>query len=168
METAHETKPQRKFRVAPFAEFQSISAAPPPSSAPDLLEEAYRCMASLAEELQKQSTSNVRSLQQENEQLSALLAQREEELEEAYAMIAQLDEAYETIHTKYKRLSAYLLKLELELRHVNRSLEQQPQHQLPASTGTTVNELLKPAANDYVLEQRGGVIYRVKKKGGQA
>lgn len=168
METARQPKPQRKFRVAPFAEFRSAAPAPPPSGAPDLLEEAYRCMASLTEALQKQSASGTGSLQRENEQLSALLAQREDELEEAYAMIAQLDEAYETIHTKYKRLSAYLLKLELELRHVNRSLEQQPRQQLPASTGTTVDELLKPAAKDYVLEQRGSVIYRVKKKGGQA
>ncbi len=167
METAHKNKPQRKFRVAPFAHFRQ-SSTPLPDDTPSVPEEAYRCMTSLAEELQMHSASSLQSLQQENEQLSTLLAQREEELDEAYAMIAQLDEAYETIHTKHKRLSAYLLKLELELRHVNRALEQHPQQQLPASTGTTVNELLKPAQKDYVLEQRGSVIYRVKKKGGQA
>ncbi|MBP3452480.1 MAG: hypothetical protein J6M20_02055 [Clostridia bacterium] len=166
MDITHENKSQRKFRVAPFAEFRS-SAVSQPGSTPSVLEEAYRCMANLAEELQKQSSTGLHALQQENEQLSTLLAQREEELEEAYAMIAHLDEAYETIHTKYKRLSAYLLKLELELRHVNRALEQQPQ-QLPASTGTTMDELLQPARKEYVLEQRGSVIYRVKKKGGQA
>lgn len=173
METTRNTKPQRKIRVAPFSEFGQASPTtqPVPDNVPPVLAEAYRCMANLAEEMRRctDASSQLALQQQENQELTILLAQREQELDEAYEMIAQLDAACEEINAKYKHLSAYLIKLELELRSVNRAMaRQQHLRQLPASTGTTMDALLASTRKDYVLEQRGNVIYRVKRKGEQS
>ncbi|MBE5803229.1 MAG: hypothetical protein E7316_01785 [Clostridiales bacterium] len=184
---------KRRFRVVPFAGFRSAPAQQPephpeqtlplPENAHPLLADMYRSMAALTGEMQKYASANseytrilaekdasLSQQQQENEELSTLLALREEELTEAYEMIGQLETLCEETTAKYRRLSAYLLKLELELRNLNRSMaqEQRPQHLTASNARTTVDDLLaevQQEKKEYVLEQRDNVIYRVKKKG---
>lgn len=178
---------KRKLRVVPFAQFRSAPAPEQETSIPEnahpLLADLYRSMDSLTKEMQKYSDANTEytrllaekdeqlSQQQlENEEFSSLLAQREEELSEAYEMIDQLETLCEETTAKYRRLSAYLLKLELELRNLNRAMaqEKRTQHLAAPKTRTTVDELLaevQQEKQEYVLEQRDDVIYRVKKKG---
>lgn len=165
----------RRLRIVPYAEYHASKNMHP------LLTDLYRSMANLSKEMQKYTNANGEytrlladkdaqlSLQmQENEELSTLLAQREDELAEAYDMIDQLTVVCDEANAKYRRLSAYLLKLELELRQLNRTMVQEQPRRLavPQST-STVDELLAAASknHDYVLEQRDNVIYRVKRKG---
>lgn len=178
---------KRKLRVVPFAEFRSASVTeqeqPLPENAHPLLADLYRSMSSLTQEMQRYSDANTEytrllaekddqlsQLQQENEDFSSLLAQREEELSEAYEMIEQLETLCEESAAKYRRISAYMLKLELELRSLNRAMlqEKQPQRLSAFSEQATVDDLLANAHQEqrgYVLVQRDDVIYRVKKKG---
>lgn len=187
---------KRKMRVVPFAEFrastaekapESIQIAQPPRALPEnahpLLADVYRTMDALSQEMQKYSQANdaysrilaekdetIARQEQENEAFASLLAQREEELDEAYEMIDQLENLCEETNAKYRRLSAYLLKLELELRSLNRSSaqNQRPQRLAAPQGYATVDDLLCGAQQEdkgYVLEQRDNVIYRVKRKG---
>lgn len=176
---------KRKLHIVPFAQFHSPSGQEQPTqeNAHPLLADLYRSMASLTEEMQKYSEVNseytrllaekdeqLSQQMQENEEFSSLLAQREEELTEAYEMIDQLETICEETTAKYRRLSAYLLKLELELRTLNRAMaqEQRPQRLAVPAVQTTVSDLLaevQEEKKEYVLQQRDDVIYRVKKKG---
>lgn len=136
----------RRLRIVPYAEYQAGRRIQPlPAEVSTLLSQQM----------------------QENEELAALLAQREDELTDAYDMIDQLTAAYDEINAKYRRLSAYLLKLELELRQLNRTLPQDPPRRLTAArAAATMDELLASASKShkYTLKQRDNVIYRVKRK----
>lgn len=176
---------KRKLRFVPFHEFQPTQAQEQslPENAHPLLADLYRSMASLTQEMQKYTDANTEYTRllaekddqlsqqmQENEEFSSLLAQREEELAEAYEMIDHLETVCEETTAKYRRLSAYLIKLELELRNLNRAMahEKRTQHLTASKARTTVDDLLaqvQQEKQEYVLEQRDEVIYRVKKKG---
>lgn len=125
----------RRYRVLPYAQWKPVHVSAP-ASEPD-----------------------------EVERLAILLKQREDELDEAYGMVSSLSEAYEKIHARYRRLSSYLLKLEMELHAVNNAHERRA-HSLPAAgKHRTMDDLMGgDARKEYVLEEREGSLVRVKKK----